>query len=223
MDTEDYHRRIDQISRENANLVETVRQLRDALEDANARRLDDQAVAEARKEHEDLRNRDTVSAIRDVLDRDREEHTDLLASVRLEHNKAEHQLKDMVEALRDLVEDRDAARRESDIVHEEHVRSLNNDARQIALALRVSMEDLSQQALRESQELRAVHQTEVDGYQETIQTLRFKIEDLKSRHEMQLQEKEIEHRLNLRHFEEMVSALRQELEDHSLQYRTKNC
>ena len=48
MDTEDYHRRIDQISRENANLVETVRQLRDALEDANARRLDDQAVAEAR-------------------------------------------------------------------------------------------------------------------------------------------------------------------------------
>ena len=59
----------------------------------------------------------------------------------------------MVEALRDLVEDRDAARRESDIVHEEHVRSLNNDARQIALALRVSMEDLSQQALQ-VQELR---------------------------------------------------------------------
>ena len=87
MDTEDYHRRIDQISRENANLVETVRQLRDALEDANARRLDDQAVAEARKEHEDLRNRDTVSAIRDVLDRDREEHTDLLASVRLNTTK----------------------------------------------------------------------------------------------------------------------------------------
>ena len=46
--------------------------------------------------------------------------------------QAEHQLKDMIEALRDLV-GQNAARR-GELVYEEQVRSLNNDARQIALA-----------------------------------------------------------------------------------------
>ena len=219
MDSEDFHRRIDEISRENANLVETVRQLRDALEDANATRLDDLAIVKHRREVDDQTNRETVSAIRDVLDRNREDHSDSLAALRLEHGKAEHQLKEMIASLRDLVEDRDSAQREADLLHEDHVRSLNNEARQIALSLRLTMEEISQQALEDSQELRSDHQAEVDGYHRTIQTLRDELESLKTRYEDKLQSQEIAHRLNMRHLEEMIAALREELEEHSHRYR----